>query len=97
MHEQGSEEVLDLFRYYDEIATEDRLEGFSLDVSDITNTMEAIETVNIQWLYPLFVGEYENVEDAVEEYRDQLNNAGAQEMIQNIKDQIIAFCNETYD
>lgn len=94
MHEQGSDEVLELFRHYDKIATEDKLEGFALNVSDITNTMEAIEAVNIQWLYPLLVGEYENVEKAVEEYRLQLDHAGAEEMIRNIRDQIIVFCDE---
>jgi len=88
------QKAIDNAKYYDSIATENKLAAFNLDTSAIQAEIAAIEEVNIQYLYPLLYGMVEDVDSAIDTYIEKVENAGATTVLETVRTQIATYAKE---
>lgn len=74
---------------WDKIAIDDPYAGFAFDPSNVSAEISAISNVNVTYGNPLMLGKAtKDVEEAVQEYRDQLTAAGIDKVIEELKSQL---------
>ena len=84
----------DRHAYYDSIATENKLASFVLDTSKIQAEIAALEQVNTQYLYPILFGMAGDVDTAIETYVQAAKGAGADKVVEEVKEQLKAYSAE---
>lgn len=69
----------------------DPFEGFSFDPANVTSEIASISNVNSTLGIQLMLGKTENVETALQQYRDQLTQAGIDSVIEELNKQLADF------
>lgn len=74
---------------WDKIAHDDPYIGFAFDATNVSAEISAISNVNSTYGNQLMLGKStKSVEEAVEEYRNQLTQAGVEKVIEEVKSQL---------
>ena len=76
---------------WSKIYLSDPYTGFSFDSSKVSTELSAISNVNSTLGIQLMLGKTDNVEAAIEEYRNQLKKAGIDTVIEELKNQLSSF------
>lgn len=76
---------------WNKIFISDPFTGFSFDPSNVSTELSAISNVNSTLGIQLMLGKTDNVETAIEEYRNQLKQAGVDKVIEELKNQLSSF------
>lgn len=77
---------------WDKIAIDDPYIGFAFDPKNVSTELSAISNVNATYGTQIMLGKSTKpVEEAVEEYRQQLTQAGVDKVIEELKTQLTAF------
>lgn len=81
-----------LNKEWDKIAVDDPYIGFAFDPKPVSAEISAISNVNATFGTQIMLGKStKSVEEAVEEYRNQLTSAGVDKVIEAVKTQLDAF------
>lgn len=75
-------------------AKADPLNGFSLQASELKMEMEAMERVRAQYFQPILCGYQEDYEKALAEANEALYEAGFEEYLRNMQEQIAEYIEE---
>ena len=76
---------------WSQIYLSDPYTGFSFDSSKVSTELSAISNVNSRLGIQLMLGKTDNVEAAIEEYRNQLKKAGIDKVIEEVNNQLSSF------
>lgn len=82
----------DLIEEWKDVAIDSPFAGFTFDPAQVTTQLSSIANVNASYGVPLMLGKTsEDVQTAVETFRDQLTNAGVEDLIAEVNAQLDSF------
>ncbi len=76
---------------WNKVAINDPFMGFSFDSKNVSTELSSIANVNSQLGIQIMLGKTQDPKKAVEDYRNQLKQAGVDKLIQEVKDQLSKF------